>query len=146
MRPRKWRLQVVFSSGIFECTKYESARENCHAREKRNASLRVSLFSRVVIFPTRSNIPRPWGKWGTARSSWTTGDRVSPVIAGGDFPVCSTLPEENEGLLVVVEQPETECLWLVVIAGGDFPVSSIISEENEGLRVVEFKCNPRATS
>ena len=69
-----------------------------------------------------------------------------PVIAGGDFPVCSTLPEENEGLLVVVEQPEIERLWLVVIAGGDFPVNSIILEENEGLRVVEFKCNPRATS
>ena len=72
---------------------------------------------------------------------------MSPVITGGDFPVCSTLPEENEGLLVVVEQPETERPWLVVIAGGDFPVSSmIIPEENEGLRVVEFRCNPRATS
>lgn len=71
---------------------------------------------------------------------------MSPVIAGGDFPVCSTLPEENEGLLVVVEQPETECLWLVVIAGGDFPASSITPEENDGLRVVEYKCNPRAIS
>ena len=71
---------------------------------------------------------------------------MSPVIASGDFPVCSTLPEENEGLLVVVEQPETERPWLVVIAGGDFPVSSIIPEENEVLRVVEFRCNPRATS
>ena len=72
--------------------------------------------------------------------------RVTFLAGGADFPARSTIPDENEGLLVVVEQPETECLWLVVIAGGDFPASSIIPEENGGLRVVEYKCNRKAIS
>ena len=56
-------------------------------------------------------------------------------LAGGDFRARSNIPEENEGLLVVVEQPGTRCPRLSR-AGGDFPARSTILEENKGLLVV----------
>ena len=43
-----------------------------------------------------------------AREKRNVSLRVSPFLAGGDFRARSNIPE-NEGLLVVVEQPGTGC-------------------------------------
>ena len=43
-----------------------------------------------------------------AREKRNVSLRVSPFLAGGDFRARSNIPE-NEGLLVVVEQPATGC-------------------------------------